>query len=206
MEGVWDLLYDLPDVVNDLDFMTGVITSLQNVTDDSGTVILSSTAACTTNFETFYESFPELWSNVNLADYRASLAAKGAGNGTRFGFNFDQLMGVQQITTIFFEFYNSCKLDYYVQAIGVNTQSLSGLANFGTTVGFKLLNDGDVLFSDILTATVAFAALNDATTRENLGLAAGNLFREILTVEVPSTSIDTEIFYESGTNFGRRRR
>lgn len=190
MEGVWDLIADLPNVYKDEFFMTGVVESLQNVVDDSGNVILSPTAACTTNFQTFYDEFPALWSNINLTQYRNALSEKGAGDGTRAGFTFDQIAGVQQITTLFFEFYNTCKFDYYVQSFGVNLQSVTGLSNFGTTLGFKLLDEGDTLFSNILTATAAYASTQDSTTKEDLGVAFGDLLREILTVEVPSTSID----------------
>lgn len=206
MEGVWDLIADLPQVYKDTDFMTGVVESLQNVVDDSGTVILSPTAACTTNFQAFYGEFPTLWSNINLTQYRSALTDKGAGDGTRAGFTFAQISGVQQITTLFFEFYNTCKFDYYVQSFGVNLQSVTGLSNFGTTLGFKLLDEGDTLFANILTNTAAYALSDTATTREDLGKSFGDLLREILTVEVPSTSIDEEIYYEEGTNFGRRRR
>lgn len=193
-------------MIQDTDFMEGLLTTLQNVTDDSGNVILVSTSACTENFNLFYTEISDIWGNIDLSLYQAALTAKGAGDGTNIGFVFDQVQGVMDLTTLGFEFYNDCKLDYYLQAFGSNLQSLSGLANFGTTTMFKLFNSGDTTLTDLVTAVAAYVLSNDATTRGDMGEAFGNFMRTLLSVEIPDTSIDMKPFYESGTSFGARRR
>ena len=122
------------------------------------------------------------------------------------GFTFSQMLTFMDLAAVGFEFYNDCKFDYYLQSIGSNTQSVAGLANFGTTVGFRLLDSEDTTLTDLADAFTAWALGNDADTREDLGLALGAFVRTVLSVEIPDTSIDIKPFYESGSSFGRRRR
>jgi len=94
------------------------------------------------------------------------------------------------LATIGFEFYNDCKVDYYLQSIGSNTQSISGLANFGTNIAFRLLDSADTTLKDLGAAVSAWVLSNDRTTREKLGGALGTFVRTVLSVEIPDTSID----------------
>lgn len=116
------------------------------------------------------------------------------------------MLAFMDLAAVGFEFYNDCKFDYYLQSIGSNTQSVAGLANFGTTVGFRLLDSEDTTLTDLTSAVTAWALDNTSTTREDLGDAFGAFLRTVLSVEIPDTSIDIKPFYESGSSFGRRRR
>lgn len=122
------------------------------------------------------------------------------------GYSFSEMLALMDLATVGFEFYNDCRFDYYLQSIGSNTQSVAGLANFGTNVGFRLLDSEDTTLSDMVTAVAAWVSNDTADTRYDLGDAFGAFVRTVLSVEIPDTSISTKPFYESGSSFGRRRR
>jgi len=52
--------------------------------------------------------------------YYASLAAKGNGAGSDFGFQVSKLSKYSNLGVAGFNFYNWCSVDYYAMAIGTN--------------------------------------------------------------------------------------
>lgn len=53
--------------------MTGLLTALQNVTDDSGEPVTVDSSACIESFEAFYDYVDEIWDTLDFASYVSAL-------------------------------------------------------------------------------------------------------------------------------------
>jgi hypothetical protein len=135
-------------------------------------------------------------------DYVAALEEKGAGSGTSFGFNISNFSTYQEQIVTFYDFYNACSIDYYMQSIGANTQSVPGLMNFATNNLFRIYDSSDLLLSTLSSAITEYMDAPDDSTddfmdtiMESLGEAAGLLFSTLLSVEIPTISDSESINY-----------
>lgn len=105
-----------------------------------------------------------------------------------------------------FNFYNECNVDYYMVAIGSNTQDPTGLANLGVNLAFRTFKGEDTTLIDLGTAVSAYALSATDGNAETLGKAAGTLIRTILEVEIPTATEVDPAYYQPASSFGSRRR
>jgi hypothetical protein len=78
-------------------------------------------------------------------------------------------------------------------AIGFNFQSLTGLANFGTNLIFRITsNEGTINLLN-----TGLKTKNPVTT----GTAFGTLLKDLLAVEIPNMSTNAVGFYQSGSMY-----
>lgn len=87
-------------------------------------------------------------------EYAASLVAKGNGKANSFGFQMSKISKFSFLTVSGFNFYNNCRLDYYNMAVGVNSQSVSGILNFATNVYWRATSD-ETTIEDLETGLLA---------------------------------------------------
>jgi len=109
--------------------------------------------------------------------YYASLAAKGNGKGTDFGFQVSKFSKYSNLAVAGFNFYNWCSIDYYAMAIGFNFQSASGLLNFGTNVYWRVTSE-ETTMTDLVTG---LNQQNPYIVGKNVGIYV----RDMLAVEIP---------------------
>lgn len=53
--------------------MKGLLTALQNVTDEDGSAVTVDSSACIESFNVFYEDIDEIWDTLDLAAYISAL-------------------------------------------------------------------------------------------------------------------------------------
>ena len=123
--------------------------------------------------------------------YYASLAAKGNGKGSDLGFAVSKITKYNSLIVAGFDFYNNCNLDYYTMAVGFNTQSLSGLLNFGTNTYWRLTSTEPTI-DNLLSG---LAAGNPVI----VGDAVGNFWKNMLNVEIPSVDTSGVSNYQAAT-------
>ena len=75
--------------------------------------------------------------------YKSARAEKGEGEGTDFGFTMSNFATYQSLLVAGFDMYSQCNLDYYLVAVGSNTQSVSGLSNLGMNLYYRLTAEDD---------------------------------------------------------------
>lgn len=61
----------------------------------------------------------------------------------------NKVTGYLSITTSVFDVYSNCKLNYYLEAMGTNFQSLPGASNFVTNMAFRMFSSGDKSLTDL---------------------------------------------------------
>jgi hypothetical protein len=127
---------------------------------------------------------------ISDTKYYASLAAKGNGKGSTYGFEMSKFSKYSNLAVAGFNFYNWCSLDYYAQAIGFNFQSASGILNFGTNTYWRV-SSGETTVDDLL---IGLNAGNPYTVGTNLGI----FIRDMLAVEIPDLN-DSSLQYYTPT-------
>lgn len=192
---------DLPTLVKDQDFLSGVLVSLQNTKDENGDLIEVDTSACLTSFEEFYDQATSLSGAQLIETYKEAREAKGAGDGTNIGFYMSQFNTYNGILTGGFNFYQQCSLSYYMVALGSSFQNISGLSNVATNLGFRIYSGEDTSLTDLQTALVAYVLDDSTDNLTSLGNAAGNILRLFLQVEIPSTESTETPYYQSASSF-----
>lgn len=179
-------------------FWFSLINALQDTTDqsggdtDSGTTTAAADSACIDSLNTFMGIAEQLQSTI-ISDtaYYASLAAKGNGAGSDFGFQVSKLSKYSNLGVAGFNFYNWCSVDYYAMAIGTNFQSTSGLLNFGTNVYWRVTG-GETTMDDLV---LGLAAKNPYTVGTNVGI----FVRDMLAVEIPDMNDSSLQYYTPST-------
>lgn len=192
---------DLPTLVKDQDFLSGVLVSLQNTKDENGDLIEVDTSACLTSFEEFYDQATSLSGAQLIETYKEAREAKGAGDGTNIGFYMSQFNTYNGILAGGFNFYQQCSLSYYMVALGSSFQNISGLSNVATNLGFRIYSGEDTSLTDLQTALVAYVLDDSTDNLTSLGNAAGNILRLFLQVEIPSTESAETPYYQSASSF-----
>lgn len=157
-------------------------------------------------YEDFEETVDGMSASQVMEVYQAAMAAKGQGSGTDIGFMISNFADYQQMMVAGFDFYNECNLDYYMVAVGSNSQNPSGISNLLVNLLFRTFNGEDSTLSDLATATTAYLAdTSSETLGDTLGKASGNLIRVVLQVEIPTTSQTEVAYYQTASSFARRR-
>lgn len=142
---------------------------------------------------------------MNEDAYATAREAKGTGSGTHIGYLISNFAQYQQLTVTFYDFYNNCNLDYYMVALGQNTQNVSGVSNLVTNSLFRLFSSGDTSLTDLADAVTAYTSDETDDNLELLGEAAGVLLINVLSVAIPTTSSDGTSYYQTASSFSRRR-
>ncbi len=141
---------------------------------------------------------------MNKDDYTTAREAKGSGSGTQIGYYVSQFSYYQQLTVTFYDFYNNCNLDYYMVAIGANTQNISGLSNLATNSLFRLFSGSDTSLTDLADAVTTYSSDDSDDNLQALGEAVGTLLIKVLSVAIPTTSSDGISYYQTASSFSRR--
>jgi len=181
-----------------------LLVSLQNTIDEeTGEVVKVDSSACIQSYTEFWETYSLLDTQMVKETYKAAREAKGAGSGTDYGFFMSNFGSYNELIISGFDFYNECSLDYYAVGLGSNLQNVSGLSNLATNLAFRVLDDEDTLLPDLATAIETYTTTPDQTNMEALGNASGNIFRILLSVEIPTTSDNEIAYYQLASSFGR---
>jgi hypothetical protein len=174
------LLKDLPSLLTTTTFATPVIVALQNSVDEDGNVVEVDTSACIVASDAYWTQQESMDAAMLIEVYKSAREEKGEGEGTDFGFTMSNFATYQSLLVAGFDMYSQCNLDYYLVAIGSNTQSVSGLSNLGMNLYYRLTAEDDTTLSDVGTALVNYATTADDTNLAALGTASGSLLRAIL--------------------------
>jgi hypothetical protein len=71
-------------------------------------------------FNAFQSQYSALANQMVETVYDAAHALKGTGSGTSAGFWMSKVNQYLQITTVGFDLYNNCSLNYYLAGLGSN--------------------------------------------------------------------------------------
>merc|ERR1712147_453951 len=126
--------------------------------------------------------------------YEQARQQKGQTGATNFGFWINFAGDYRELVIVGFDFYNQCNLDYYMVAVGSNTQNPSGLANLLTNLAFRTFNGEDQSLANVATTMAAYVLDASNANATALGEAGGSLFSVILQVEIPTNS-EVEMAY-----------
>jgi len=137
--------------------------------------------------------------------YEEARAAKGQMGASNAGFWINFMGEYQQLVTSGFNFYNECSLDYYMVAIGSGVQNPSGFANLAVAFAYKVFNGEDDTLQVLGASSAAFILSNTSENAATCGAASGTFIRNILQVEIPTTTETEMAYYQPASSFGRRR-
>lgn len=194
-------------VTNDY-FLKGILVSLQNQIDpETGLVVAVDSSACLDTFTSFRADS----AGMSLGDMVAAKQAyedarkqKGQMGASNAGFWINFMGTYQQLITSGFNFYNECSLNYYMVAIGSGTQNPSGFANLAVAFGFRLFKGEDETLPALATAAANYILVEDEANATAAGDATGTFIRNILQVEIPTTTNDEMAYYQPASSFQRR--
>ena len=161
---------------------------MQDTTEDDGDETPTAQAAsndsgigqsnCMSSLSTFEGIYMQLKATINSdVQYYASLKAKGNGEGSNAGFQLSKMAKYSDLAVAGFDFYNNCNLDYYSMAVGFNTQSMSGLMNFGTNIYWRMTTEEPTIDNLVTGLTAKNPVM--------VGNAVGTFWKNLLAVEIP---------------------
>lgn len=129
-----------------------------------------------------------------LIEYTASTVGydngredKGNGEATAAGAGMDKFVLYMDVSVLFTNLWNHCKIDYFMQKFGSALMSLSGALDLFTNFMFRYLSDDDQTMYEELSDGL------DADDVGVVGLNMGKFLKLLLVTEVPDvTYLDPE--------------
>jgi hypothetical protein len=147
---------------------------------------------------------------MNLSDlvaakeaYEQARQQKGQMGASNAGFWINFMGEYQQLITSGFNFYNECSLDYYMVAIGSGVQNPSGFANLAVAFAYKVFNGEDTTLSTLGSTSAAYILDDSSNNASACGSASGVFIRNILQVEIPTTTETEMAYYQPASSFRR---
>ena len=159
--------------IYDLDFWRFTLLNMQK--DQTNTE-----SECVETFDTFITLYETIAAGaIDDASYVAGLAAKGAGEGTDYGFLIQKGQNYIDVGIYGVNVYNYCDLSYYLKATSKAVGSVSGAMNQLVNLGYRFFSQEDAyIYYDL-----SVAIYDDDI--EGAGAAFGTFISRFLMVDVP---------------------
>ena len=91
-----------------------------------------------------------------------------------------------------FNLYERCNINFYLQEMGVYTQTLSGVLNFGTNLIMTVFVDADGSFKPTYNKLISDDSASVAT-------GFGELLKKMFQKEIPDADLEQGKFYENAS-------